>query len=72
MNTCGTCKYRGANINDEVPTTFFLCDLIKHNNRMERDLGEAKGEHAAVVDGSGYYAALCVEEDFGCNRWEPK
>ena len=26
-------------------------------------------ELAYVVDGSGYYAALCVSEDFGCSQW---
>lgn len=25
---------------------------------------------AYTIDGSGYYAALCVADDFGCNLWE--
>ena len=31
---------------------------------------EPPGKKAVVTDGSGYYAALCVEDDFGCNLWE--
>lgn len=78
MNTCGTCKYRGEPLEmrnpDEdsgdymIPSSYFACDLIKHDEgyRYKPKAG------AVVVDGSGYTATLCVEEDFGCNRWFPK
>jgi hypothetical protein len=64
--------FRGEVINkndedyDPVPTSYFLCDLIGH----DYDYDYEEGLGAAVTDGSGYFAALCVEEDFGCNRWE--
>lgn len=74
MNTCGTCKYLGEAIlifNDnfeDVPTPFHPCMWIKHNKDFDYHI-EA---NACVVDGSGYHAALCVREDFGCLSWEPK
>jgi len=66
--TCGNCAFRGKefnNINAEK-TGFFLCERINHE---EAECHE-KGIGADLIDGSGYYAALCVEKDFGCNRWE--
>lgn len=79
MNTCGTCKFRGAefkNFNSEtfdndIPTGYFMCERARHAD----DYGDSKvkkGDSAVVIDGSGYYAALCVETDFGCNKWEQK
>lgn len=76
MNTCGTCKYRGEPIQPEdwdnggkrAETTYFLCDRIKHDDRWSY----MRNQGAVVVDGSGYYAVLCVEDDFGCNKWEAK
>jgi len=49
---------------------FFLCGRIKEEHYM--DDGEKLTEKAMVMDGSGYYAALCVEDDFGCVLWEAK
>lgn len=74
MNTCGTCKYRGDNADkpyglpdeDHVESSYFLCTRIK----MVRHWEYPPGQKALVKDGSGYYAALCVEDDFGCNLWE--
>ncbi len=80
MNTCGTCKYKGKTITklgddksdwEDIPTSFFLCNRIKHGNHSYGK-GNERGEHAQVTDGSGYYAALCVEDDFGCILWEKK
>ncbi len=78
MTTCGTCKHRGENIVKEgwrdgnydldKPTTFFFCTRIQHDDMWCYD----KGDGAVVTDGSGYFAALCVEDDFGCNKWEGK
>ena len=71
---CGNCKYLGKQVNmdvawfEDTSTTYFECGLIKHDKKWEY-LPKAG---AVVVDGSGYSAALCVEEDFGCNRWEAK
>lgn len=74
MNTCGTCKYKGDAIegwDDDMdkygPTGFFLCTFIEQKIRGE----EAKTK-AYVKDGSDYYAALCVDDDFGCTLWEGK
>ena len=70
MNTCGTCKHRGKNIRE---TKYFLCNQVKHGNSDTKESTESvAGKGAYVVDGSGYYAALCVEDDFGCNKWEAK
>ena len=52
----------------EIKSGYYQCDLIKHDKQWKY-LPKAG---AVVVDGSGYTAALCVEEDFGCNRWEAK
>ena len=80
--TCGTCKYRGEPIEHEywdeaeddmvARQTYFLCELIKHINGSYSAENYKPGLGAGVTDGSGYYAALCVESDFGCNRWEQK
>lgn len=78
--TCGTCKYRGEPIThewwdekkDDMVTrqTYFLCALIKHINGEYGERDYMPGLGAGVIDGSGYHAALCVESDFGCNRYE--
>ena len=69
---CGKCKHKGEPIeNAGKPTTYFLCHLIEHLNTY-RPEEYRPGLGAGAVDGSGYHAALCVENDFGCNRWEPK
>lgn len=49
---------------------FFLCGRIKQKDRLEGE--EELTAKAMVIDGSGYYAALCVDDDFGCNQWEAK
>ena len=70
--TCGTCKYRGKEekigIAAPLPTSYFLCKRIKHDKNWKYK----QGQGALVTDGSGYYAALCVETDFGCVKWEGK
>ncbi len=75
MNTCGNCKYRGEQVKvydsdkfEYIDTTYFKCDLIKHDNWWKYE----KGQGAVTIDGSGYQAALCVENDFGCAKWESK
>lgn len=76
MNTCGNCKFKGDPImtwindyEDEVSSGYFACQRVKHE-KLSTDI--ASGQGAFVKDGSGYYAALCVEDDFACNRWEEK
>lgn len=79
MNTCGTCKFKGEElmVNDDdfnqIPSGYFRCARVKQRDWFPKegnDKGYRRGEHALVEDGSGYYAALCVENDFGCNLWE--
>jgi hypothetical protein len=77
MNTCGTCKHKGENIrNPKKETTYFLCDQVKHDNNDGKGCfartESVAGKGAYVVDRSGFFAALCVEDDFGCNKWEAK
>lgn len=66
-NTCGTCHHKGEKLSEH--SVFFTCGYIKHCHEYgdNEDVGEAY-----VVDGSGYFAALRVSEDFGCNQWEPE
>lgn len=86
MNTCGTCKYFGELIRDldaydaeqdyaEIPNTrLHKCDLLKHLN-VSGDSSERiamQREPAGVIDGSGYHAAFCVSEEFGCNQHTPR
>lgn len=69
MNTCGTCKHFGKPVEDEdrnVPVGYHICTLITMRDRHIDPPGD---ETAVVVDGSGYYAALCIKEEFGCNQW---
>jgi len=47
---------------------FFQCGKHKMKERLRTD--EVLSTHAIAVDGSGYYAALCVDDDFGCIEWE--
>lgn len=72
---CGTCKFLGPEIKktdresfEEKGTGYFFCERIKH----DADWKYRQGQRALVVDGSGYHAALCVENDFGCTAWEPR
>ena len=75
MNNCGTCKYFGEEVTTEdfenfttIGSGYHKCDSIKHDK--EYDYNPGKG--AMVEDGSGYYAALKVESDFGCVKWVKK
>jgi hypothetical protein len=61
---CGNCKYRGGSEIDG----FFLCELIT----MRPHRKTPKGARAYCIDGSDWYAALCVANDFGCSEWEEK
>ena len=77
LKTCGTCRFFGLGQTDQrdyhVPEAYALCGRIKMTESYGRtEVTPANGHKAAVVDGSGYYAALCVTTDFGCNMWEPK
>lgn len=73
MNTCGTGKHFGPLVPDmdddsgdeTVPSTYHKCLLLKHLNDGRCVMNAVAG----VVDGSGYYAAFCVHEEFGCNQW---
>lgn len=76
---CGTCKYKGKPIKKVSHADYgqgeacekfgdhFLCELIK-----SPDEEVEKIPNAFVVDASGYFAALCVDDDFGCVKWEEK
>lgn len=77
MNTCGTCRYFGKPINsrevdwetgmDAAPSPLHKCELIAHDKARENyDVKAA----AVVRDGSGFFAVLCVQEEFGCNQWQ--
>ncbi len=71
--TCGMCKHKGEAITKydcgeitDIDTGYFMCDLIEHDDGWQYK----QGQKAVVTDGSGYMATLCVENDFGCVRWE--
>ena len=79
MKTCGTCKYIkrekemishwDGEKDDLVEAEFYSCGRLKHLNGD--DGLPALSDPAGTIDGSGYYAALCVTDEFGCNLWEP-
>ena len=72
---CGNCKFLGDRLTEydddreEVSTQYFKCDLIAHVGRNHMSASTRK---ALVQDASGYYAALCVREEFGCVQWAPR
>ena len=80
MNTCGTCRFFGKvreferwdnGADDswvEIPA-YHVCGLLQHLNGSDH-FSDLPTQPAGVIDGSGYYAALCVREDFGCNQWQ--
>jgi hypothetical protein len=75
VNTCANCKHLGEAIIDwdEIlcefgPCGYYKCDFVQHDLAGERR--RKKLDFAYVEDGDGYYAALCVRGDFGCNQWE--
>lgn len=74
---CKDCKYLGepyVHLNyvgekcDEVETNYHVCDFVKHINE---DSGTIPTGDVGVIDGSGYYAAFVVKDDFGCIHFEP-
>lgn len=76
MNTCATCKYLGepiANLDDDfepIAPIYHKCSWIKFQEDKYQ-LNESDAI-AGVLDGSGYWGALCVRHDFGCNQWSAK
>ncbi len=81
MQTCGTCRFIKREEReltrwddakgDEEVAVFHVCGRLAHLNHY-RDEKERKlsDQVAGIVDGSGYFAALCVTDEFGCNQWE--
>lgn len=84
---CKDCRFLGEPvkyINDKTgeaePTRFHLCGLLKANSSLTGpdpsffDWGEQPptGVDAFPIDGSGYYAAFVVADDFGCVKFEPR
>ena len=82
MNTCGTCKYFGRAREqglftedgnyEEQSAQYHVCDLIQHINGYDRETTPNSQQVAGVIDGSGWFAALCVTDEFGCNQWTAK
>ncbi len=79
MNTCATCKhfivpkdqYSRLESKAALP---HVCGKIRAAVESDEDgsLPSAQTDKAYTEDGSGYYAAIRVREDFGCVLWEPK
>lgn len=71
---CGNCKFKG----EDLGNGYFPCKSIpfaegmddKEYNTIDYPKVRVKDVVAYTVDGSGYHAALCVSDDFGCNQWE--
>jgi hypothetical protein len=82
---CKDCKYFGKSViaekgyDDEhnyEKTEYHLCDLVKHMGRGVHGYVHVHENEpmpaAGVIDGSDYYAAFIVADDFGCVKFEPK
>lgn len=73
--TCGTCRFIST---EPILIWDDECNLVDAGyrtcKRVEHDEGGKypPNKKALVIDGSGYFAALKVEKDFGCILWEPK
>lgn len=80
VKTCGTCKHFGPEkyfdywddaADDTVEVKkFHVCQFLQHLNDCTADRKAMSTAIAGVTDGSGYHAAFCVSEDFGCNQWK--
>lgn len=78
MKLCKDCKFLGEEIEvwdsdicEDKPSGFHECQRVCHGNKDCYDVLE-HDDSAIVVDGSGYFAALRVKEDFGCVYFEKK
>jgi len=59
-------------MNDGADDRYSL-DGYKWCGLIEMYESEPQNTSAAFVrDGSGFYAVLCVMEEFGCNQWASK
>lgn len=74
VKNCGTCMYFGDVVDvvdedgEDYETKYHQCDKVQmydHDSKQD-------GESALVKDGSGYFAALIVDSDFGCVLWREK
>lgn len=77
QNHCKDCKHFGEEYeawnverDEMVGTGYHRCLYVQHAGQ-DWDLREST-KNAAVIDGSGYFAALTVKDDFGCVNFEPK
>lgn len=73
MKTCGSCRYFGFDKDGNpvdakaavlrIPDTHRACGYTRHF---------AYERPAFVIDASGFWSALCVSDDWGCNDHSPK
>ena len=68
MNHCKDCRHFGEEISVYTPTGYHVCDYIKHTDKSLHVVTA----NAVLQDGSGYWAGLCVRDDFGCVNFEAK
>jgi hypothetical protein len=76
--TCETCKYKGQIIDDsdiydpgdepKCEKDYFLCTRIEHIYKYDPPM--VINQAAYIVDGSDYYAALRVTDDFACSEYK--
>ena len=83
---CGNCKYLGLTheiVSRKVSKNSILhyhvgveenewCGVEEKFYPCLRYFHDAASAKAVPVDGSGYFAAICVREDFGCVDWEER
>jgi hypothetical protein len=72
VNKCKNCKYFGERVDthSSIKEEFHICNYFRHCDdyiRSEEDYDPGKPH---CIDGSDYYAAVRVPEDFGCNGFE--
>ena len=68
MKTCETCKFWGDE--DDKNNLFRECQAINHQasyDPYEENSDSALEDQLAItIDGSGYFAAIKTQADFGC------
>lgn len=63
---CRNCRHLGEQYEE-----YHTCDRVRHDENLSYGgYRDPALDLAVVIDGSGYYAALLVADEFCCSLWE--